>query len=119
MPARSRTVLERSFAVAVAALVAVAAPGFAQEKPKGDTTTRLPLNVYAGAKEGDWSTYVVTMKVTGIDEVKTTQMTWRVASVGEDGAVKVTQETKGREAHEHRGNPFSTKEAPTVAKFCL
>ncbi len=110
--------LERSLAVAVAALVAFAAPVSAQEKARKDTTTRLPVNAFADAKEGDWSTYVVTMKVKDMDD-RTTQMTWRVASVGEDGAVKVTNETTGREPHDHRGSPFSTKEAPTIAKFCL
>ena len=111
----------RSIAVAAALVALAVTPGLAddkEEKAKSDTTTRLPVNPYAEAKEGDWSTFKVTMKVPDTGETKENTMTWRVASVGEDGAVKVTNENAGH-ARDHRGNPFSTKEAPTVAKFCL
>jgi hypothetical protein len=109
--------LLKSFLAATTLVLLAVAPLRADDK-KTDTTTKLPVNVFADAKEGDWSTFVVSMKATEAGESRTSVMTWRVVSVGDDGAVKVTNESAGKEAKDHRGNPFSTKEAPTVAKFC-
>ncbi len=101
-------------AVLVALVVLLPAVAAAQEK---DTTTKLPLNPFVDAKEGDWSVVVMTAAA-GSGPRKSAIWTWRVASVGEDGAVKVHHVYAGREGHsEHKGNPLSTKEAPTFAKF--
>lgn len=94
-------------------------PGDGDKKFKRDRATKLPINPYADAKEGDWSTFIVTQKAADTGETSLSIWTWRVASVGEDGTVKVTTEHGGKDdsRKDHLGNPFSTKEAPSVEKF--
>ncbi|MEZ0230130.1 MAG: hypothetical protein ACAI25_16020 [Planctomycetota bacterium] len=106
----------RTHLAAVLAVTLACPLASAQDAPAKDTTTKLPFNPFADAKAGDWSTVVMVAAAGG--QKRTAIWTWRVLSVGDDGAVKVQHEYAGRkDGVEHKGNPLSTKEAPTFARF--
>lgn len=91
----------------------------AQEREYDETST-LPINPFADAKAGDWSTFVVRATDSSNGENKRFIVTYRVTAVSGDqvSLCLETLEPEGRRTlKDHGNNPFSRKEAPTVNQF--